>query len=46
MPAVLAARSEILSLMTAPNEVTAPDAASPVCLRSMVRGRGTGEFCR
>ncbi len=29
-----------------PNEVTAPDAASPVCLRSLVWGRGTGEFFR
>jgi len=27
-----------------PNEVTALDAASPVCLHAMVRGRGTGEF--
>jgi hypothetical protein len=29
-----------------PNEVTAPDAASPVCLRSNVEWRGPGEFLR
>lgn len=28
------------------NQVTAPDAASPVRLPSDVRGRGTGEFFR
>jgi hypothetical protein len=29
-----------------PNEATAPDTASPVCLHSLVQGRGTGEFFR
>lgn len=28
------------------NEITSPDAASPLCLHPDRQGRGTGEFCR
>jgi hypothetical protein len=28
-----------------PNESTAPDAASPLCLSPAAQRRGTGEFC-
>jgi len=45
---IIPAQSPVISARspTSHNEVTAPDAASPVCLRSVVCGRGTGEFCR
>jgi len=33
-------------MTTRSNEVTAPDAASPVCLHSSVHWRGPGEFFR
>jgi hypothetical protein len=29
-----------------PNQITAPDTASPLCLKAERRWRGTGEFCR